>query len=156
MPVLYGGVDLDVLGRFKLRASEALVNGWVERGVRDACEVICRYPGATTMWSCHGHGPYSKKNSPGEFHVVFVLGVGFEHKAHELVAELMKADIPPLWDLSMTRLMYPDDDFVYDLSEITLKNTYNAWKITYRYLHTEQSLREIRKVFHTVCKKVFN
>jgi hypothetical protein len=108
------------------------------------------------MWSCHGHGPYSKKNSPGEFHVVFVLGVGFEHKAHELVAELMKADIPPLWDLSMARLMYPDDDFVYDLSEITLKNTYNAWKITYRYLHTEQSLREIRKVFHTVCKKVFN
>ncbi|MGK7530225.1 hypothetical protein, partial [Salmonella enterica] len=75
---------------------------------------------------------------------------------HELVAELMKADIPPLWDLSMTRLSYPDEDFVYDLSEITLKNTYNAWKITYRYLHTEQSLREIRKVFHTVCKKVFN
>lgn len=51
MPVLYGGVDLKVLDRFKLRASEALVNGWVERGVRDACEVICRYPGATTMWS---------------------------------------------------------------------------------------------------------
>lgn len=44
MPVLYGGVDLKVLDRFKLRASEALVNGWVERGVRDACEVICRYP----------------------------------------------------------------------------------------------------------------
>ncbi|VFR14829.1 hypothetical protein SPFM20_00170 [Salmonella phage SPFM20] len=21
---------------------------------------------ATTMWSCHGHGPYSKKNTPGE------------------------------------------------------------------------------------------
>lgn len=51
MPVLYGGVDLKVLDRFKLRASEALVNGWVERGVRDACEVICRYPGATTIWS---------------------------------------------------------------------------------------------------------
>ncbi|MCT7476000.1 hypothetical protein N5V81_13535 [Escherichia coli] len=70
---------------------------------------------ATTMWPRHGHGTIMslKKNSPGEFHVVFVLGVGFEHKAHELVAELMKADIPPLWDLSMAELMYPDDDFVY-------------------------------------------
>ncbi|VFR11802.1 hypothetical protein SPFM8_00170 [Salmonella phage SPFM8] len=24
---------------------------------------------AELMWSCHGHGPYSKKNTPGEFHV---------------------------------------------------------------------------------------
>lgn len=155
MPVLYGGVELDVLGQFKLRTSQALVKGYVEKGVRDACEVICRNPIATTMWSCHGHGPYSKKNAPGEFHVVFVLARGFEHKAHELVEELMKSDLPPLWDLSMTRLMYPDDDFIYDVNELTLKNTYNAWKVTYRYLHTEPTLRKVRTVFHSVCKKVF-
>lgn len=56
-------VDAERLASFKERAQSATKNGYIEKGVRDTCKLINDHPHLATMWSCEGHGMYSK--SPG-------------------------------------------------------------------------------------------
>lgn len=150
----FGGVSLKDLKDFKQRTFKALEDGSVESKIREVCKVINKHPGATTIWACEGHGPYSKKNAPNNCNIVFVVAAGYEHLLDELMVEVMDADLPPLWNLTLSRLQYPDDSFEM-LEDLTLKNTYNAWQISYGFLHTESILREVRKVLLSAANKVF-
>ncbi len=154
MKTRFGGISLTDLKAFKQRTFEALEKKWIESKIREVCKVINKHPGATTMWACEGHGPYSKKRAPNNCNVVFVVAAGYEHLVDEFLAELMAADIPPLWTLSLTRLQYPDASFSL-LEDTTLDNTYNAWQVSYGFLHTESTLREVRKVLLSAATKVF-
>ncbi|ANZ48142.1 hypothetical protein ASESINO_129 [Erwinia phage vB_EamM_Asesino] len=154
MKTRYGGISLRDLKAFKQRTFEALEKSWIEPGIRETCRMINKHPGATTVWACQGHGPYSKRNAPGECHVVFAVAAGYEHLVDEFMAELMNSDLAPLWNLSLARLLYPDDPFIM-MEDMTLKNTYSAWKIHYGFMHTEPTLREVRKVFLAAATKVF-
>lgn len=62
-------VDAERLASFKERSQFAVKNGYIEKGVRDTCKLINDHPHLATMWSCEGHGMYSK--SPGNLHIVF-------------------------------------------------------------------------------------
>lgn len=66
-------VDAERLASFKERAQFAVKNGYIEKGVRDTCKLINEHPHLATMWSCEGHGMYSK--SPGNLHIVFATDV---------------------------------------------------------------------------------
>lgn len=62
-------VGAERMASFKDRAQTATKNGYIEKGVRDTCKLINEHPHLATMWSCEGHGMYSK--SPGNLHIVF-------------------------------------------------------------------------------------
>ncbi|AFQ96582.1 hypothetical protein G173_gp037 [Erwinia phage phiEaH2] len=150
----YGGISLSDLKAFKQRTFEALEKKWIEAGIREACKAINKHPGATTVWACQGHGPYSKKKAPNNCNIVFAVAAGYEHLIDEFIAELMDSELPPLWNLALCRLQYPDASF-HMLEDTTLKNTYNAWQISYGFMHTEAILREVRKTFLSAANKVF-
>ncbi|AWN08995.1 hypothetical protein MLDJOKPK_00043 [Salmonella phage SPAsTU] len=153
----YGSVGVRDLNKFKRRTFKALDEGWIEKGVEDTCRVINKHPLATTVWACQGHGPYSKKNVPGNCHIVLALGAEALPLLDEFMEELMGSELAPLWLLSMCRLIYPDAplETMYFVEDLTLKDTYNAWKISYEYTHTEPTLRKVRKILNDAAYKVF-
>lgn len=150
-------VDAERLASFKERAQSATKNGYIEKGVRDTCKLINDHPHLATMWSCEGHGMYSK--SPGNLHIVFATDAIGSQIPMQVMSELAKSDLPNFWNLSLCRLYIPDayTDLVYlepDYGLNTDDTSYWSWKIGYMCLINRSALIETRqalyKAFHTV------
>ncbi|HHJ0714365.1 TPA: hypothetical protein ACQFDA_004230 [Escherichia coli] len=150
-------VDAERLASFKERAQSATKNGYIEKGVRDICKLINDHPHLATMWSCEGHGIYSK--SPGHLRIIFATHALGNQIPVRLMSELAKSDLANFWNLSLCRLHLPevDSELLYpepDYGLNTDDTSYWAWQIGYMCLINRPALVETRqalyKAFHTV------
>lgn len=150
-------VDTERLASFKERAQLVTKNGDIEKGIRDTCKLINDHPHLATMWSCEGHGMYSK--SPGNLHIVFATDAIGSQIPMQIMSELAKCDLPNFWNLSLCRLHLPevDSELLYlepDYGLNTNDTSYWAWQIGYMCLINRPALVEARqalyKAFHTV------